>query len=64
VSVAGTAVGVAAELSVVGPPRVGGFDDPAQAQPDGLFLAELFGAAALDVEIFKPEDREPGADDG
>ena len=33
-------VGVAAELAVVGPPPgVGGLDDPAQPEPEWLFLA-------------------------
>jgi hypothetical protein len=50
VAVVGAAVGVAAELPVVGPPGVGGFDDSAHPESEGLF-AGLFGAAALDVEV-------------
>ena len=36
VSVSGSPVGVAAELAVVGQPRVGALDDPAQPEPERL----------------------------
>src|SRR5437868_8266875 len=60
VSVAGAAVGVAAELAVVRPPRVGRLHDPSQPEPDGLGGALLggallFGASTLDVEIVESE---------
>ncbi len=39
-------------MAVVREPRVGGLDDPAQPEPDRLFLhARVFGAAELDVEL-------------
>src|SRR4051812_42191312 len=64
VSVVVAAVGVAAELAVVRPPRVGGFHDPAEPEPYGPVAAGFFGAAALDVEVAEPERGEPFAYDG
>src|SRR5947207_1464246 len=64
VSVAGAPVGVAAELAVVRPPRVGRLDDPSQPEPDGLLAALAFGASTLDVEIVESELGELGPDDG
>ena len=62
VAVAAAAVGVAAELPVVRPPRVGGFDDPAQPEPDRLLAhAGDLGAAELDVEVGHPERFESAA---
>jgi hypothetical protein len=55
VAMAGASVGVAAKLPVVRPPGVGGLNDPAQAESDGLLLdAGDLGAAELDVELGDP----------
>src|SRR5215212_3950319 len=52
VSVPCSAVGVAAELAVVRPPRVGGLDDPSHAEPSWLLLhAGNLGASPLDVDV-------------
>lgn len=57
-------VGVAAELPVVRPPRVGGLDDPAQPEPDRLLAdAGDLGATQLDVEVGHAEGFEAEADD-
>src|SRR5215211_6486224 len=59
------AVGVAAELAVVGPPRVGGLDDPSHAEAQRLALdARELRASALDVEIVEPVPAQLPADDG
>lgn len=51
-SVSASAVGVSAELAVVGPPDVGGFDDPAEPEGEPVGLARFwFGASFLDVEF-------------
>ncbi len=55
------AVGVAAELSVVGQPGVGGFDYPAQSEVSGLSGLWGFGAAALDAHVVKAQRGEPVA---
>jgi hypothetical protein len=65
VAVVGSPVDVAAELAVVGPPGVGSFDDPAQPEADGWFLAELLAASGLDDEVVEAVDGgEPAAYDG
>jgi hypothetical protein len=51
VVVAALAVGVAAELTVVRQPRVGGFDDPAEPECDGSWLVVAGLASALDDVI-------------
>ena len=52
VAVAVSAVGVAAELAVVGPPGVGGFDDPAQPESEPMRLSRCWVcASSLDVEL-------------
>ena len=44
------AVGGSAELAVVGPPGVCGFDDPAESEGEAVGLAGgWFGATALDL---------------
>lgn len=60
VAVAGSSVGVAAELAVVRPPGVGRFDDPSQTEPQRLLLdARQLGAAALDLELVDARAAEP-----
>ena len=45
-------VGAAAELAVVRPPGVGGFDDPAQPESESVWFTRFgFGASFLDVKI-------------
>ncbi len=62
VSVAGGSVCVSAELSVVRPPRVGGFDDPAESEGEPVWPARFgFGASFLDVEIGDSSVVETGA---
>jgi hypothetical protein len=63
VSVPVASVGVASELAVVGPPRVGGLDDPSQPESQRLCLAGFLGAAPLHVEIVDAERGETLADD-
>ncbi len=56
------AVCVSAELSVVRPPRVGGFDDPAESEGELVWLARFgFGSSFLDVEIGDSAVVETGA---
>lgn len=51
-AVAPAAVGVEVELSLVGPPGVGGFDYPPESERQSARAARRrFGASLLDVEI-------------
>ena len=50
-----SAVGVAAQLSVVRQPGVGGLDDPAEPEPGWFVGSWLFGASALDVDVVDAE---------
>ena len=59
-----SAVGAAAQLSVVRQPGVGGFDDPAKPERDGLVGSLLFGASALDVDVVDAERGEAAAHNG
>src|SRR5712692_9148842 len=55
VAVRGSAVGVAAKLAVVRPPRVGRFDDPSQSETERLLLhAGNLGSSQLDLELAEP----------
>ena len=54
-TVGASAVGVAAQLSVVRQPGVGGFDDPAKPEPRRFVGSWLFGASALDVDVVDAE---------
>ena len=59
-AVAGSPVGVAAKLPVVGSPGVGGFDDPAPPEPQRLtFDARDLGAAALELELVEAGGTQP-----
>lgn len=54
VAVVFSAVGVAAELPVVRPPRVGGFNDPSTSERESVRGAWFgFGASALDVQLVR-----------
>ena len=54
-TVGASAVGVAAQLSVVRQPGVGGLDDPAEPEPGWFVGSWLFGASALDVNVVDAE---------
>ena len=59
------AVGVALELAVVGPPGVGGFDDPSQPEGEAVWGAGFgFGASFLDIEIDQATLVKAGSDLG
>lgn len=60
----GLAVGGAAELPVVRPPRVGRFDHPPQAQGESVGTAGWgFGATPLNIEIDQAPGGQSVADD-
>lgn len=55
-------LGVSAELPVVGPPRVGGFDNPSESEVERLFLSGVLVPCRLDHVIVDPEAGEPVPD--
>ena len=63
-AVTALAVGVSAELAVVRQPGVGGFDDPAQPERDGLGSVIAGLAAALDDVIVETGSAELASDLG
>ncbi len=65
VAVSGASVGVAAELAVVREPRVGAFDDPAQAEGHGprRGVGAAF-VAFLDGQVVESEGGQSVPDDG
>ena len=65
VAVSAAAVGVAAELAVVGQPAVGGFRDPAEPEPHRQWPIAVFGSpTALDHQVVESGVVELAADLG